>query len=74
MTSGMKEISEVSNTLYYCDPELNTACSKKNCYINGGICESTRNIQYAKKPVEKLVLVLPMSQEEFDELKKGEQQ
>ena len=25
-----------SNTLYYCDPEKNTECSKTNCYINGG--------------------------------------
>lgn len=31
-------------TLYLCDPVLNTSCDKSNCYINGGDCMLTINI------------------------------
>ena len=27
--------------LFECDPEKNTECSKKDCYINGGRCRFT---------------------------------
>lgn len=29
------------NTLYFCDPNKNTACSKTGCIINGGPCYAT---------------------------------
>lgn len=45
--------------LYYCDPELYRQCNKKNCFINGGNCRYTRSTTYAKKPITKVVVVLP---------------
>ena len=35
---------EEGATLYLCEPELNTDCEKTNCYINGGDCMQTINI------------------------------
>lgn len=36
------------DTLYLCDPKLNTECCKTNCKINGGECCMTKNPAYAK--------------------------
>lgn len=51
--------------LYKCDPTLNTKCSKQNCKHNvlsaNPICELTNNIMFAKKPVTKVTMVIPMN-------------
>lgn len=53
---------------YACDPELNTQCNKKSCAVNGGVCSRTKHLEFAKQPVEKVQLSMPMSQEDFDSL------
>ena len=53
---------------YVCDPEKNTACKKTNCHINGGPCTRTTHLEFAKQPVEKATLVLPMTKKEAAEL------
>ena len=58
------------DVLYTCDPEKNTACSKRMCFLNDGPCKATRDLTFAKQPVEKVKLLFQMSQEEADELKK----
>lgn len=35
--------------VYFCDPEKNESCSKKECYISGGPCSHTFNKAYEKK-------------------------
>lgn len=35
--------------LYLCDAKNNTECGKKSCYIEGGTCMQTSNIEFAKK-------------------------
>lgn len=57
---------------YACDPDLNTQCKKTSCYINGGVCSATKHLEFAKQPVEKAFLTIPMSQEDFDSLKRVE--
>lgn len=34
--------------LYKCDPSKNKQCKKTNCYLNGGPCTKTTDINYAK--------------------------
>lgn len=53
---------------YTCDPELNTQCNKQSCFIFGGNCRRTAHLEFAKQPVEKVRLDVPMSQEDFDSL------
>lgn len=36
---------------FVCDPEKNIFCKKKTCYLNGGNCTLTTDINCAKKPV-----------------------
>ena len=55
-------------THYVCDPSINTECRKTNCWINGGPCRHTRQLQFAKQPVEKVKLVIPMSKTDAVEL------
>lgn len=31
---------------YKCDPNKNKECKKHECFINGGECRLTKNIQY----------------------------
>lgn len=45
---------------YVCDPSKNVVCKKTNCHLNGGPCTHTCNIEYAKVPVTKVRLVMPM--------------
>lgn len=56
----------MSNQVYICDPKLNTECSKSNCIHNPLVvdpkCYCTKNIDFAKKPIEKLVLQLPVDE------------
>jgi hypothetical protein len=52
--------------LYECDPKKNIACAKTDCHINGGHCRHTRQIQFAKLPIEKVFTVLPV-EEDADE-------
>lgn len=42
---------EEGATLYLCNPELNTSCDKSNCYINGGDCMLTININYRRDKI-----------------------
>jgi hypothetical protein len=56
------------SVLYECNPEKNEQCNKKSCSINGGPCHQTTNVMYAKDST-KATMVIPMSQEAFDELK-----
>lgn len=34
--------------LFECNPEKNTKCTKTGCFINGGPCHATENIEYAQ--------------------------
>lgn len=43
---------------YYCDPTLNTKCSKKHCHKKGGPCEITQNLAFAKQPVKVCLLIV----------------
>lgn len=54
---------------YVCDPEKNTACKKTHCFINGGPCEHTKHLEFAKQPVEKATMILPMTKKEAAELR-----
>ena len=38
--------------LYECDPEKNTECNKRGCFINGGECRHTTRVEYAKEDRE----------------------
>ena len=38
--------------IYMCDPEKNTKCQKRGCYIYGGGCRRTRNPEFAKEEPE----------------------
>lgn len=53
---------------YVCDPGKNEFCKKTNCYLNGGPCKATKNLSFAKQPVETCRLILPMSREEAESL------
>lgn len=49
-----KELEETNNKIkhikvYKCDPNKNTKCNKKSCYINGGPCDTTTDKNYAEK-------------------------
>lgn len=35
-------------TFYKCNPDKAIRCSKTTCYLNGGNCRLTTNIDYAK--------------------------
>lgn len=37
---------------YPCDPERNTECSKRSCYLHGGPCSKTTNPVYRKRTLE----------------------
>lgn len=47
-------------TYFICDPSKNKLCHKTNCHINGGPCIHTTKLEFAKQPVEKVTLVIPM--------------
>lgn len=38
--------------IYMCDPEKNTKCQKRGCYIYGGGCRRTRHPEFAKEVTE----------------------
>ena len=59
------------SVLYECDPAKNEKCKKTDCHLTGGLCSKTRNVLYAKDAT-KAIMVIPMSQEEFNELKNEE--
>lgn len=52
----------LGNTRYYCDPKLNKKCKKTACFKNGGPCKCTTQIKYAKKPIEKILITVPMEE------------
>lgn len=58
------------NILYKCEPVLNKPCNKSSCFIFGGPCSHTTNIAFARKPIEKVTLALPMSEDDFNDLAK----
>jgi hypothetical protein len=59
-------------TAYYtCDPDKNTNCSKKACHINGGQCASTFHVEFAKEPITKVNLLLPMDEMPGDDNEQG---
>ena len=33
--------------LYLCDPKKNTKCTKESCFLNGGPCDKTKDINMA---------------------------
>lgn len=37
--------------LYLCDPRRNTKCSKESCWLNGGDCRCTTNVDCAERTV-----------------------
>lgn len=39
----------MDKTFYYCDPNLNRKCRKTSCFLRGGPCEATNNIEYAMR-------------------------
>lgn len=45
-------MSKKEGRIYMCDPEKNTECSKRACYINGGGCRRTRHPEYAIEVTE----------------------
>ena len=53
--------------LYICDPNLNVNCSKTTCKHNplsvNPVCYSTGNIMFAKKPVERVMIVIDVGDE-----------
>lgn len=54
-------MSEPETKVYYvCDPDKNTVCRKTNCHLIGGPCIHTTKLDYAKQPVERVKLVIPM--------------
>lgn len=48
--------------MYECDPLKHTGCSKKNCFINGGPCHQTKKLEFARQPVKKVNMVLPVDE------------
>lgn len=54
---------------YTCDPIKNTQCKKTHCHINGGPCTHTKHLEFAKQPVEKATMILPMTKKEAAELR-----
>lgn len=54
---------------YECDPSKNTTCNKRSCYIYGGPCKHTTNIDYARQPIEHVKLVMPMAKEDMKDIK-----
>lgn len=65
-------IPPLPERLFICDPELNTVCTKRACYLNGGPCKYTHKIEFARKPIEKVMLRIPMSAEEAKDLQMEE--
>ena len=59
------------SVFYECNPEKNVQCGKEHCHINGGPCTQTKNVMYAVDAT-KATMIIPMSQEEFNELKNEE--
>ena len=57
---------------YLCDPTLNIACKKTQCFLNDGPCKHTTHIEFAKQPIENVLLTFPMSEEEIKDLQIGE--
>lgn len=53
---------------YKCDPEKNTACEKKMCFINNGPCNSTAHLKFAKQPVTTVQLVFSITKKEYEEI------
>lgn len=56
----------MAGIVYKCDPSLNTVCKKKLCYLNGGTCFMTRNIDFAKKPIETATIVMAATKEDLE--------
>lgn len=52
---------------YECDPKKHTKCPKTSCKLHGGVCHRTTNVMYAEDPTKPL-LVIPMTQEIYDEI------
>lgn len=44
-----KVVVHTDKTLYICDPNKNTECSKTSCYINGGPCFHTTKKEYSNE-------------------------
>lgn len=64
------ETPQEYRVFYTCDPEKNINCRKTECCINDGQCKLTKNLEFAKQPVETVTFAFPMSTEEFAELQK----
>lgn len=47
--SAEKSTKENKRIFYECDPSRNDKCAKSGCYINGGSCKHTSNIDFAKR-------------------------
>lgn len=54
--------------MYICDPDLNVDCMKMHCHRNDGACTLTSKIKYAKKPVEKAILIFDVNEEDLPAL------
>jgi hypothetical protein len=54
----------MSDTLFPCDPEKNTECNKRGCFINGGPCSKTRKLAFAKQPLTTVTMVFEASEED----------
>lgn len=54
--------------MYECDPLKHVNCSKKNCFINGGPCHQTKQLEFARQPVQKAHMVMPVDEELHREL------
>lgn len=52
---------------YTCNPCKNVACNKANCYVNGGPCHCTTNLDYALQPVKIAKLVIPVALEDLED-------
>jgi hypothetical protein len=58
------------NVLYLCDPDKNPECKKTNCFLNGGGCKSTFDLNKAKQPLTTVTLGFNVTKEEFEEITK----
>ena len=51
--------------VYECDPEKNVECKKETCFVNGGACEMTHQLEYAKA-FSKTYTIIPRAMHESD--------
>lgn len=49
---------------FECNPVKNYVCKKTNCWLNGGPCKHTTNVEFAKDPNAPVKLVLPVERTE----------